>query len=215
MSTLTERNLQNSQSSTGPKTEEGKARSSQNSLAHGFYSKSALLPSENPAEYAAHQEAYLADLRPQGAVQADLALIVSDNMWRLRRARSLESGQSRSVAGRIGLAYERDKPCYYNEVVDQTRALESIGRHEQRMQNAMHKALKQLKDLQRDSQNAPIPQPQPRPAETESGFVPATQSAAAATASTPQPTPEISPVVIIPAIQNSISFAEKTEKKAA
>jgi hypothetical protein len=210
MSPLTERNRQNAQSSTGPKTEEGKARSSQNSLVHGFYSKSALLPTENAAEYAAHQEAYLADLKPQGAVQADLALIVSDNMWCLRRSRALESAQSHSVDDCIYMARKTNAPILYDRVVDQTRALESIGRHQQRMQNAMLKALKQLKDLQRDSQNAPIPQPQPQPVETESGFVPATQSAAAgATASTPQTTPKTTPVVIIPAVPNTASDEKK------
>ena len=208
MSPITERNRQNAQASTGPKTEEGKARSSQNSTAHGFYSKSALLPSEDPSEYAAHQEAYLASLKPQDPVQTDLALVVSDNMWRLRRARAMESGQSHIVAGRIHLADERDKECYYKEIVDQTRALESIGRHEQRMQNNMHKALKQLKDLQRDSQNAPIQPPQAQPVETQSGFVPATQSAAAAaTASTPQPAPQNTPIVDITAFPNGKKIA--------
>jgi hypothetical protein len=208
MSTLSERNRRNAQASTGPKTEEGKARSSQNSLAHGFYSKSALLPSENPVDYAAHQEAYLADLKPQGPMQTDLALLVSDNMWRLRRARALESRQSRSIAGQICMADERNAQGYFDNVVAQTRALESMGRHEQRIQNNMHKALKELKQLQLDSQNAPIPQPQPVP--TESGFVPATHSAAAgATASTPQPTPEITPIVIIATVPNPVLDQEK------
>ena len=44
-------NRANSELSTGPRTEEGKARSSQNSLKHGAFSKSILLPGESQEEF--------------------------------------------------------------------------------------------------------------------------------------------------------------------
>ena len=43
-------NLANSQKSTGPKSADGKARSSRNSFKHGLYSKHLVLPNEDPAE---------------------------------------------------------------------------------------------------------------------------------------------------------------------
>ncbi|SPF41945.1 conserved hypothetical protein [Candidatus Sulfopaludibacter sp. SbA4] len=45
----TEANRQNAQKSTGPRTAEGKARSSMNHLITGIDAKSAIIPGENPA----------------------------------------------------------------------------------------------------------------------------------------------------------------------
>jgi len=42
-------NINNAQHSTGPRTEEGKAASSLNSLKHGLTAKTVLLPGEDPA----------------------------------------------------------------------------------------------------------------------------------------------------------------------
>jgi len=52
-------NKANAQKSTGPKTDEGKARSCLNHLSHGFTSNTAqLIPDEDPEEF----KALLADL---------------------------------------------------------------------------------------------------------------------------------------------------------
>ncbi len=48
--TRAEINRENAQKSTGPKTEEGKAKSSQNRFKHGVYSKQVVAPGEDPAE---------------------------------------------------------------------------------------------------------------------------------------------------------------------
>src|SRR5687767_2004550 len=47
-----EANRRNARLSTGPRTPEGKARSSGNARSHGLFSKVAVLPDEDPAEYA-------------------------------------------------------------------------------------------------------------------------------------------------------------------
>ena len=44
-------NLANAQHSTGPRTETGKAASSQNALKHGLTAKTVLLPGEDEAAY--------------------------------------------------------------------------------------------------------------------------------------------------------------------
>src|SRR3982074_3553757 len=45
------RNIENAAHSTGPRTEEGKAVSSQNGLKHGLASGTLLIPGEDPAAY--------------------------------------------------------------------------------------------------------------------------------------------------------------------
>ena len=44
-------NRENAKKSTGPRTEEGKARVSLNALKHGLLARDAVLPSEDPAEF--------------------------------------------------------------------------------------------------------------------------------------------------------------------
>ena len=43
-------NRNNAKKSTGPRTEQGKAASSQNALKHGLLARDAVLPGEDPAE---------------------------------------------------------------------------------------------------------------------------------------------------------------------
>jgi hypothetical protein len=82
-------NQQNAQFSTGPKSDAGKMRSSQNACNHGFRSLGVLLPSEDPAEYEALLEELghhfsLRDLTEQRFIRE-----MADAEWRLRRARRL------------------------------------------------------------------------------------------------------------------------------
>ena len=184
MSPLTERNRQNAQHSCGPKTDDGKSRSSQNSLKHGLYSVAALLPGEDQEEYLAHSASYVTDLKAAGPVQTDLVKIISDAMWRLRRVRGLESKQSAVVSRLMDVLAERGSSTVlearYNA---EARNLESFGRHEQRIQNNMAKAWKQLKELQKDARRE---MEQEQKANKPSGFVPTAKTKAAA-ASGPEP----------------------------
>ena len=185
MTPLTERNRQNAQHSCGPKTDDGKSRSSQNSLKHGLYSVAALLPGEDQEEYLAHSASYVTDLKAAGPVQTDLVKIISDAMWRLRRVRGLESKQSAVVSRLMDVLAERGGSTIlearYNA---EARNLESFGRHEQRIQNNMAKAWKQLKELQKDAR---LEMERQQKAKPQSGFVSTPKNqAAAASENSPQ-----------------------------
>ncbi len=180
---INERNRLNAKKSSGPKTPEGKARSSRNSLKTGLYSTTALLPDEDPEEYRKHAESYALSLRPQDPVQADLVKILSDNVWCLRRIRGLIAHQTAEVSRVL------KSDVFLERQATEIRTLESLSRQEHRLQNAVGKTLKLLKDLQKE---LPREEELPEPSETESGFVPHTEfSAAAAAESTPQPPTEI------------------------
>jgi hypothetical protein len=49
-------NQENAKKSTGPKTEEGKQRSSMNAMTHGIFSKIPLLPGENIEQFNIFEE---------------------------------------------------------------------------------------------------------------------------------------------------------------
>ena len=183
MTPFTERNRKNAESSTGPSTPEGLARSSQNALKTGLYSASALLPMEDPEEYFAHAAAYVADLKPQGPAQADLVKMISDDVWCLRRIRRLVAAQTLKVCAEV-----LDDVVYHSPDIRTLQAqaaakLEAFSRHEHRLRNSFAKSLKLLKQMQKDAiQEAAAAAPK-----TESGFVPHIQfAAAAATVNAPQ-----------------------------
>ena len=85
-------NRRNAKSSTGPRTDEGKNKSRLNPLKHGLSAEIAILPTEDPEEYARFREALLGSLAPVGALEERLAEEVVEGSWRLRRAANLEKG---------------------------------------------------------------------------------------------------------------------------
>ena len=72
----------------GPKTPEGKVRSSsRNALKHGFRARTfALLPGEDPAEWALHLTDLRAALAPADAYEEKLVAALAAAMWKEVRA---------------------------------------------------------------------------------------------------------------------------------
>jgi hypothetical protein len=87
-------NRSNAGKSTGPRTAEGKRKASMNSLKHGLSSVdgTAVLPTENPKEYAAHREKWWASRKPVGVEEGELTDMAADLSWRLRRCSKIEHG---------------------------------------------------------------------------------------------------------------------------
>jgi hypothetical protein len=79
-------NRANAKKSTGPRTPEGKARSSLNALVHGLTARRVVLPGEDARHFAAFARAIRADMRPRGPAQALMAGRVIEAAWKLRRA---------------------------------------------------------------------------------------------------------------------------------
>jgi len=65
-------NRANAQLSTGPRTPEGKARSSRNALKHGLLSSQILLEHESAEELEALREGLYEELQPIGALEETL-----------------------------------------------------------------------------------------------------------------------------------------------
>jgi hypothetical protein len=87
-----ESNRRNAQRSTGPTTQSGKARSSQNAVRHGLTAETVIGPLEDPADYRAFEQAVTAAYDAETAVERELVLRLASLLWRLRRATSVETG---------------------------------------------------------------------------------------------------------------------------
>ena len=86
-----EANRRNAQSSTGPRTEAGKQRSSRNAVRHGLTAETVIEPLEDAEDYEAFEEAMAASFDPETAVERELILRLASLLWRLRRATSIET----------------------------------------------------------------------------------------------------------------------------
>jgi len=85
-------NQANAQLSTGPKTEEGKARSAQNALKHGLSSAQVFVLPEEKDLFRQFRHDYMTELQPAGALEHELVAAVIHAAWNLRRVRTLEAG---------------------------------------------------------------------------------------------------------------------------
>lgn len=77
--------------SGGPRTESGKARSSQNSLRHGLTAKQAVIAGEDQGEFNELHENLISDQKPSGELEFQLVGEIAACLWRLARARRHES----------------------------------------------------------------------------------------------------------------------------
>jgi hypothetical protein len=87
-----ESNRRNALKSTGPRTESGKQRSSQNAVRHGLTAETVIKLVEDPDDYQAFELAVTADYDAETAVERELVLRLASLLWRLRRATSIETG---------------------------------------------------------------------------------------------------------------------------
>jgi hypothetical protein len=83
-------NRANAQLSSGPKTEEGKRKSSLNAVKTGLTGATVLLSTDDAAEYQRHIAAYEKELQPVGLEESELVQSLADISWRLRRIPALE-----------------------------------------------------------------------------------------------------------------------------
>ena len=84
-------NLANAQASTGPKSEEGKKRSSLNALKTGLTGRTVLMPGDDAKAYQDHVCRFIDEFEPATAREEELVQSLADTRWRLLRIPALET----------------------------------------------------------------------------------------------------------------------------
>jgi hypothetical protein len=150
-----EASRRNGAKSRGPRTPEGKARSAQNALKHGFRAhKHMVLPGEDAAGFAELEAALLADLAPDGPLQEALAQRIVAATWRLERAERIEAQLFARMmeGGNMGLALIRDG--------NGARAFDTLLRYRGTAAAELWRALRALKALQAEAAARPAALPE-------------------------------------------------------
>ena len=83
-------NQENSKFSTGPSTPQGKAASSLNATADGFYAADPVLPTEDRNQFTALHEHYKSDFEPTTAHEEFLVSQMAGARWKLDRVERIE-----------------------------------------------------------------------------------------------------------------------------
>ncbi len=84
-------NRRNAQKSTGPRTPQGKAVASKNSLKHGLLARQAVISTECQAEFDLYRQEFLDELAPDTPMESMLAERVVNLSWRLKRAARIQN----------------------------------------------------------------------------------------------------------------------------
>jgi len=158
---------------TGPRTPEGKARSSQNAVKHGLYSSALVVADEMLADWQAFLDAFVESLRPEPGAETELACRAASILWRLRRVPAAEANLTARDAAREALRAERrarfrkdgkdpELPeTYYASVlpsadpgeppplpIPNADNLEVLSRYENRLHRQLERTFRQLTILQ-------------------------------------------------------------------
>ncbi len=89
----------NAQSSTGPRTDAGKAASSQNAVRHGLTGSFSVLAHESRTEFAELLRKYNAEFKPTTSDEEFLVEHMAQSRWTLARSRRIEACLLDQLAG--------------------------------------------------------------------------------------------------------------------
>jgi hypothetical protein len=149
-------NKANAQNSSGPKTDEGKKRSSLNATRHGLLAQTLHLPEEDMAAYHEFTAAYVKGLNPAGFVETQLAHTCADLQFRLNRIAAAEHNLFSIGHVEQGDLWDPGHPeahtalAFAETIRKSPDPLKTLSIYEQRISRRFNQTLKQLLDMQAD-----------------------------------------------------------------
>jgi hypothetical protein len=221
----------NGSKSQGPVTAEGKARSSQNAIKTGIYSKRVVLPNENMNDFLALRASYFQTFKPSNPVETDLVEDMVNARWRIRRIETTEScnmgmGLTQALQECPWLT-SREHPHHETAMAflilsEKGKTLSTLARYEDRYRRAFDRALKTLqqlrgksglalptyKEMDASAAEPPKPAAEPEPPPPPNTVNEGTNPTPAAQSPKPAPAPQsaASPAVQPPPPRNPSSF---------
>ena len=150
-----EANRANAQKSTGPKTDAGKQRSRLNGIRHGLTGQVVVLPNEDMEAFKLFATEIVDTLKPENAVERQLAQSYASFQWRINRAAAIENtmfslGIMEEVAENLNIEHAEVHNAVSNAKTFRANAhaFDRLTMYNQRLVNQADKVLKQLKQFQ-------------------------------------------------------------------
>jgi hypothetical protein len=141
-------NRANAQSSTGPRSVEGKSAASRNSLKLGIHAQSMIIPGEDPADLDQLTLSYEQKFQPVGPIESSLLETIIRAAWMQRRYARIEAEYltSRLAALPEGTAHPLGAVMTQDAAAGNT--LQKIFRRQQAAQRDWSRALETLSLIQ-------------------------------------------------------------------
>ena len=147
-------NRLNAELSSGPKSPEGRKRSSTNAMRHGLTGQVTTMTDEDRTAHEKFSKALIQDLAPKGAMETQFAQRIATDSWRLNRISAVEDNLFA-----LGLHEHGGKLHLENEQIDaalttarvftmESKQLQLLTLYEQRLNRAIQKNLAMLHQLQ-------------------------------------------------------------------
>jgi len=148
-------NRTNAQSSQGPTSSEGKAKSSMNAVKTGLTARAVLLPSDDAAIYQQHLDSHFKQFTPTTDEEKSLVQTIADFEWRLLRIMPLEAGiYAIGMRELAGLFPEESNPLNRAALIQAQifltyrKDLTNLSLQERRLRNQRDTDIAQLDKLQ-------------------------------------------------------------------
>jgi len=150
-------NQRNAQSSTGPRTEEGKATSALNGITLGLFTRRDFIRPKEESDYAKLQADLERELAPVGVLENTLVEEIRRATWRLRRCGEVEAGL---------LLRLNDNPTYIMDPMEAPdrnahKIQNSVDRARSQAHRLLHKSTAELRKLQAERRQNPETQASP------------------------------------------------------
>ena len=145
-------NKQNAQRSTGPRTDEGKKRTSLNALKHGFRAKDPLIAGENPDHYYRHSAEIEQELQPATPLEETLVDQIVDITWRLKRFARIEAAVINELydsAAEQPENQDKDGDQLLGKSLAHSNALNRLSRYEAQLGRRYQNTMKELRELRK------------------------------------------------------------------
>jgi hypothetical protein len=141
-------------SSTGPRTAQGKQRSSLNALRHGLTGQTVVIPSDDHTAYDRFCRGFFDEYQPVAATEHQLVQTLADCAWRLNRLRAqeqtLQSLAALAQEPNIHIRDDRAAAACASGLAfqQQCKMLANLTLYEQRISRQFERAMKMLKEAQ-------------------------------------------------------------------
>ena len=150
-----EANRANALKSTGPKSAEGKKKSSQNARRHGVTAKTTVMTDEDRVKYDSFCATMIADFAPVGAMETFLASSAAEEAWRLDYSRAhciniIAMGHFDGTGDEFNSDHAQINSALTSAITvrEHAKTLELLSLYEQRIHRSFQKHYDQLRQLQ-------------------------------------------------------------------
>ena len=157
---------ENAKKSTGPRTPEGKARSSKNALKHGLLAQDSVIPGEDPAEFDRHLTTYEDTYLPRNCIEKELVRQIADAAWRMQRLTRIEATiitaaiertrtyQQEVRRDRMREGHEGDLQLLGASMISGTQFLNDLGRYDAHLNRRFYRAVELMMKIRKEERKS-------------------------------------------------------------